>query len=357
MNHCGSKEALLTISSSGLFLKRIDGYVTHKTRFFSSSKLVLLTNSTEFVDFYLYSHFGFLIEKMFFGKNFIINIETFQWINIFLIAPLMAVVSAYVGDIFGRRFVIVNSAMVMALASVGVILLPVEIWPFLSACLLLGLRIVQGLAMSAEPMACYLYLMEEKKNIRDVAFYNCVVSATEGIGAIIALAGGSCVLYFLGEAYWRLIFILSALSVGMSWVIRRSLAESTEYMDRLRDAKIRYDEHSKIREYFYLQSHEKWTLVRNRIAGFLSFLAYPTKLVFCFFYLTPWICARQGWGINGIILWNIALTFSEHAIGCSLFYVVCHKTRLPLRTVGRELYLLGLGIFSYVLWDLETMPL
>jgi MFS family permease len=347
----------LTASSTTLFFKEIGRFFLPKTRPFSSSRLILITNFTEFIDFYLYSHFGFLIEKIFFGKNFIINIETFQWINIFLIAPLMAVISAYVGDIFGRRFVIVNSALIMALASLGVMLLPVEIWPSASAYLLLALRIIQGLAMSAEPMACYLYMMEEKKNRRDVAFYNCVVSVTEGIGAIIALTGGACILYFWGESYWRWIFILSMCSVGMAWVVRRKLAESSEYLNQLRDAKIRFDEHSKIREYFHLQTKEKSTLIRNRIAGFLSFLAYPTKLVFCFFYLTPWICTQQGWGMSEIMLWNIALTFAEHALGLSLFWLVCYKTHLSLMTIGRILYSSGLIIFTYLLWHLETLPL
>jgi hypothetical protein len=61
--------------------------------------------------------------------------------------------------------------------------------------------------------------------------------------------------------------------------------------------------------------------------------------------------------MSEIMLWNIALTFAEHALGLSLFWLVCYKTHLSLMTIGRILYSSGLIIFTYLLWHLETLPL
>ncbi|CAK9250424.1 unnamed protein product [Sphagnum jensenii] len=102
----------------------------------------------------------------------------------------------------------------MGLASLAIIALPVEGYPVVCAYLLIGIRIIQGIALGGEPMAAYLYLMESGSNIRKLTFYNYVVAMTEGIGGILALAVGSAVLYFFGEQYWRLIFVFVAIFIG-----------------------------------------------------------------------------------------------------------------------------------------------
>jgi MFS family permease len=175
----------------------------------SSSSLVLWTNSLEFLDLYLFIHFGWLIDKLFFQGWTPSTITFFTFCNIYLIAPLACMFFGTVGDLRGRKIVIVSTSLMMGIISLMIIALPVEFFPYFSACTLIVMRILQGIALGGEPMAAYLYMLEEHKDVRQATFYNCVVATTEGVGGVLALSTGTLVIYFLGEQYtsYALLFL------------------------------------------------------------------------------------------------------------------------------------------------------
>lgn len=320
----------------------------------SPETLVLLTNTLEFFDLYLYIHFGWLIQKIFFQDWSADFLESFRLGNIYLIAPISCVVFALIGDLKGRNIVILSSSALMGLASLAIIALPVEWYPLECAYLLILIRIIQGIALGGEPMAAYLYLMESGKNIRKLTFYNYIVAVTEGIGGILALAIGSAVLFFFGEEHWRIIFIFVALFISFVFIIRYHLTNSREYNECLMDQKISLMDTEDIIEVFKFRNYMiRWN---NYVAGFLIWLAYPSMFVVCYLYITPFICTKMAWGQQALIWYNLALTFVQHALTLALFWFVTHRTSLNLRITGLVSFGMGISIISLCLLNLDHLP-
>jgi MFS family permease len=320
----------------------------------SSSSLVLWTNSLEFLDLYLFIHFGWLIDKLFFQGWAPSTITIFTFCNIYLIAPLACIFFGTVGDLRGRKIVIISTSLMMGIISLTIIALPVELFPYFSACALILMRVFQGIALGGEPMAAYLYMMEEHKDVRQATFYNCVVATTEGVGGVLALSIGFLVLYFLGEQHWRIIFLSVSVFVWFVYLIRRHLKETSDYMDFLSDQKIRLHEKEKIREIY--QFGDPSVLWPNKIAGFLIWLSYPSLFFICYLHLTPFVCQKMGWTEQNMLLYNLLVTLGEHGLRFLLFSVVIYKTNFDLKRTGIFCNLVGLILISSCLLFLDEWP-
>ncbi len=316
---------------------------------------VLCVNGLEFMDLRLYTHFGWLIKKIFFpdwSNNFL---EIFRLSNIYLLAPLSCLVWAYIGDFKGRHIVILSSSLLMAVSSLSIIFLPVESYPIICAYVLIVIRIFQGLALGGEPMAAYLYLIESGKKIRKLTFWNCVTAATEGVGGLLALFIGSGVLYFLGEQHWRYIFVFITIFIVVILIVRLHLVNTKEYNEYLSDQKIYIWEKDKINEIFKFRNRNiKWN---NYAAGFLIWLAYPSMFVICYLHISPFICTKMGGGDQYLIWYNVLVTLGEHCTTLLIFWIVTRWTSFNLRVTGLLSTLLGLSIISYCLLNLETLSI
>ncbi len=115
----------------------------------------IIGTTVEWYDFFIYAAAaGLIFKDLFFtpAGSSLGTILTFATVGLsFLFRPLGAFLAGYMGDRYGRRFVLVMTLVLMGLATTSIGLLPtyesIGIW---APILLLILRILQGLAAGGE---------------------------------------------------------------------------------------------------------------------------------------------------------------------------------------------------------------
>lgn len=133
----------------------------------------MLGNSLEYYDLYLYIHMAVILNQKFFPllpqDHFVL--KNLGLINIYLLVPIAAIAWAFMGDLRGRRKVLICSSSVASVTTFLVCFLPEynalpEGWGAWTMVAFLILRLIQGLAMAGEPYASLLYMIEASgKNI------------------------------------------------------------------------------------------------------------------------------------------------------------------------------------------------
>jgi MFS family permease len=149
----------------------------------------------------------------------------------FLVRPLGAVVFGRLGDAIGRKFAFLVSMLTMGLATFGVGLLPgYETIGIAAPLLLIGLRLLQGLAVGGEYGGAVIYVAEHAPPERRGAF-TAFVQTTASLGLLLSLIVTLATRTALGEASfaawgWRMPFLLSFVLLAISVWMRVSLQES-----------------------------------------------------------------------------------------------------------------------------------
>ena len=321
----------------------------------SPSNLALMTNSFEFFDLFLFIHFGWLINEIFFIGWPSYTINLFMWGGIYFLAPLCSLVFGYTGDIFGRKFILINSALAMAIISMAITVLPITTFPHASAVILLCIRCLQGILLGAEPMSVDLYMIENEKDVRRGAFYSCCAKTTEGIGSVMALGIGFIVFHFLGKENWRVLFFSLFLFLLFVFYIRKHLNETTDYKKALSDEKIALWDRNKIKEFYRFSV--KPIYYRNLIAGFLRWLGYPACFVITYFYISKYVCQIMGWTETDMVLYNLFVILGEHVLSFCIYGGVVFFTAWNIRYVGLICNLVGCSVFFYALLQLENLSI
>lgn len=148
-----------------------------------------------------------------------------------VVRPLGAILFGSLGDRFGRRSVFIATIAIMGAATFAVGLLPTHAqWGWWATGLLVGLRLVQGLAMGGEIGGANVYLAEHAP----VAQRGAVTSVLQWMGGLGILASTFQIVLlqsWLGEAEfkawgWRIPFLLSAVLLLASVRARLALHES-----------------------------------------------------------------------------------------------------------------------------------
>src|SRR6186713_2282781 len=149
----------MATSPSGV---RADGTLdtSHKRVVFASS----LGTVFEWYDFYLYGSLAAVIGKQFFGglnetSQFIFALLAF-WIG-FAVRPFGAIVFGRIGDLIGRKYTFLVTLLIMGGATTLIGLIPTYQSIGIAAPLILvGLRILQGLALGGEYGGAAIYVAE-----------------------------------------------------------------------------------------------------------------------------------------------------------------------------------------------------
>src|SRR5262245_60886833 len=111
--------------------------------------LSALGGALEFYDFIIFVFFATVIGKLFFPPDmpeWLVLIQTFGiFATGYLVRPLGGIVLAHFGDLFGRKRVFAFSILLMAIATLGMALMPTYATIGLAApMLLIFMRILQG---------------------------------------------------------------------------------------------------------------------------------------------------------------------------------------------------------------------
>jgi MFS family permease len=204
----------------------------------ATEKRVILASSLgtvfEWYDFYLYGLLATIISAQFFsGVNettgFIFALAAFA--AGFAVRPFGALVFGRLGDLVGRKYTFLVTMGLMGAATFAVGLLPSYASIGVAApAMLVGLRLVQGLALGGEYGGAATYVAEHAPEARR-GLYTSFIQTTATLGLFAALLVVIGTRTLIGEEAfadwgWRVPFLISALLLGVSLWIRMQLQES-----------------------------------------------------------------------------------------------------------------------------------
>ena len=199
-----------------------------------------LGTAFEWYDFFLYGSLAAVISRQFFaGVNettaFIFALLTFA--VGFAVRPFGALFFGRLGDLLGRKKTFLATIVLMGTATVLVGVLPTYQTVGIAAPIsLIGLRLLQGLAIGGEYGGAAIYVAEHAPP-EARGRYTSWIQTTATLALLLSLLVIFLCRAWLGEAFetwgWRIPFLLSSLLLAVSVYIRLRLAESPVFQQML----------------------------------------------------------------------------------------------------------------------------
>jgi len=215
--------------------------VSTNTPMTAEEKKVIFASSLgtvfEWYDFYLYGSLAAIIAKQFFSQldpqaAFIASLLAFA--AGFIVRPFGALVFGRLGDMIGRKYTFLVTILIMGLSTFIVGILPGSATIGVAApVILIGLRMLQGLALGGEYGGAATYVAEHAPHGKRGA-YTSWIQTTATLGLFLSLMVILGTRTLIGEAAfadwgWRVPFILSILLLAISVWIRLSMNESPAF--------------------------------------------------------------------------------------------------------------------------------
>jgi MFS family permease len=213
----------------------------------------------EWYDFYLYGSLASFIGAQFFTPFPEAARNIFALLAFaagFLVRPFGALVFGSLGDLIGRKYTFLTTILIMGMSTFLVGVLPgYQSWGMAAPIILIGLRMLQGLALGGEYGGAAVYVAEHAPQDRR-GFYTSWIQTTATMGLLLSLvvilvatpiingnfpavaqfgldgqpmldAKGAPVMLEAWKAWgWRVPFVLSAALLVISLYIRLQMAES-----------------------------------------------------------------------------------------------------------------------------------
>ncbi len=191
----------------------------------------------EWYDFYLYGSLAPIIAKQFFtaldpSAAFIASLLAFA--AGFIVRPFGALVFGRLGDMIGRKYTFLVTILIMGLSTFIVGILPTYASIGVAApIILIGLRMLQGLALGGEYGGAATYVAEHAPHGRRGA-YTSWIQTTATLGLLLSLMVILGTRTLIGEEAfndwgWRVPFLVSVLLLAVSVWIRLSMNESPAF--------------------------------------------------------------------------------------------------------------------------------
>ncbi|MGO4299373.1 MFS transporter [Leifsonia sp. RAF41] len=196
----------------------------------------LLGNVVEYYDFTLYGTLAAIIAKQFFPAEDGFIALTAVYVGIVLsyaIRPLGGLILGPLGDIKGRKFLLVLTIALMSIGTAGIGVLPTYAAIGIAApVLLLLLRLIQGVGASVEYTTAANFLLEHERGRRR-NFVAGIFNATGSVGAFLATALAYLFALLPGDSFeswaWRIPFLLAIPIAFIGVYMRRRLEETPDF--------------------------------------------------------------------------------------------------------------------------------
>jgi MFS family permease len=188
----------------------------------------------EWYDFFLYGSLASFIASHFFSgvsenTGFIFALAAFA--VGFVVRPIGALVFGRLGDLVGRKNTFLATLVIMGLSTVLVGVLPgYDAIGIAAPVILVGLRIMQGLAIGGEFGGAITYVAEHAPDGRR-GLHTAFIPATATAGLLLSLivimaTRAAMAPDVFSDWGWRIPFLISAFLLGISLWIRLKLRES-----------------------------------------------------------------------------------------------------------------------------------
>ena len=290
-------------------------HVDPNRRMTGDEKKVILASSLgtvfEWYDFYLYGSLAAIIGTKFFsqfpeGTRNIFALLAFA--SGFLVRPFGALVFGRLGDLVGRKYTFLITILIMGSSTFIVGILPTsDQIGVVAPIVLIGLRLLQGLALGGEYGGAATYVAEHAPAGRR-GFYTSWIQTTAPMGLFMSLL----VILFTQSALgpkdfadwgWRVPFIVSVLLLAVSVWIRMQLAESPAFLKMKAEGT-----HSKapLSEAFGQWKNAKWAILAlfGMVAG--QGVVWYTGQFYALFFLTS-VLKVDGYTGNLLVAWSLAI--------------------------------------------------
>jgi MFS transporter, MHS family, citrate/tricarballylate:H+ symporter len=250
---------------------------------FSTVLRVTSGNFLEMFDFFLFGFYASFISKTFFpNENEAASLmATFATFGAgFLMRPLGAIILGSYIDQIGRRKGLVLTLMIMAMGTILIAFVPGYDTIGLAAPLLVLIgRLLQGFSAGVELGGVSVYL-SEMATPGHKGFYVSWQSASQQVAIMVSALIGYELNQILGAEVvsdwgWRIPFFIGCMIVPVIFVIRRSLQETEEFLQRKHHPTIREIVQS-IRENFSTVIAGMMMVVMTTVSFYLITVYTPT---------------------------------------------------------------------------------
>ncbi|MDZ7813118.1 MAG: MFS transporter [Ideonella sp.] len=245
----------------------------------------------EWYDFYLYGTLAVIIGNQFFSALDPASRTIFALLAFaagFIVRPFGALVFGRLGDMIGRKYTFLVTLLIMGLSTFIVGVLPNYAAVGVAApIILIGLRLLQGLALGGEYGGAAIFVAEHAPQGRRGA-YTAWIQTTATLGLLLSLLVILGVRKLLGESDfeewgWRLPFLASFLLLAISIWIRLAMNESPAFQ--------RMKEEGKTSQAPLAESFARWKNLKRVILALLGLTAgqavvWYTGQFYALFFLT-----------------------------------------------------------------------
>ncbi|MEA2870832.1 MAG: hypothetical protein QOH67_808 [Hyphomicrobiales bacterium] len=274
----------------------------------------------EWYDFYLFGSLAGIIGSQFFGvidpdtKLPMFNQATRDIFALlafaagFIVRPFGAIVFGRVGDIVGRKYTFLVTIVIMGLSTFIVGLLPsAASIGILAPIILIGLRLLQGLALGGEYGGAATYVAEHSP-MGKRGYYTSYIQTTATLGLFLSLLVILFTRTALGEAEfaawgWRIPFLVSVLLLGISVWIRLRLNESPIFQKMKDEGK---SSKAPLTEAFANWSNAKIVLIALLGGVMGQGVVWYTGQFYALFFMQS-ILKVDGYTANLLIAWSLLL--------------------------------------------------
>lgn len=201
-------------------------------------RLVIAASSAgtifEWYDFFIYGTLAAIIGKAFFPSDNATLEILLVWAGFavgFGFRPLGAVLFGFLGDRLGRKYTFLVTVTLMGIATAGVGMIPPAAAIGIAApIIVIGLRILQGLALGGEYGGAAIYVAEHSPPGKR-GFYTSFIQASVVGGFVLSLIVVLSCKALMPDAIWeswgwRVPFLLSLILLAISLWMRLKLSES-----------------------------------------------------------------------------------------------------------------------------------
>jgi MFS family permease len=188
----------------------------------------------EWYDFYIFGSLAATLSGIFYPESNA-TISLLKWLATFAagfaVRPFGALVFGRIGDLVGRKYAFMLTLVIMGGSTAVIGLLPgYGTLGIFAPILLVTLRLLQGLALGGEYGGAAVYVAEHAPDDKR-GYYTSFIQTTATLGLFLSLIVILVTQHSMSAAAfrewgWRIPFLLSAVLVVVSYIIRARMAES-----------------------------------------------------------------------------------------------------------------------------------
>lgn len=288
----------------------------------------------EWYDFFIYATASALVfGHVFFpgSSDFVGQLASFATFAIgFFARPLGAAIFGHFGDKLGRKRSLVITLLMMGICTLLIGLLPgYDKWGIWAPIALVGLRIVQGIAVGGEWGGAVLIAGEHAPRGRRT-FYASFAQMGSPAGAIMAVlafrfASGMDQADFLSWG-WRLPFLASVVLLVVGFCIRMGVTESPEFLAMQKKLAAKKEQHMPLAMLF---RNAKLPLLAAILANAITVASFYFTNTFMLAYATQFLSLARTQILDALfvcaliqLIWNPIAALLAQRIGTLRFLVL-----------------------------------